>query len=141
MNSKRSSIIRWVVISAIILVGLAVLGWRISLGLSNQARASEPAYWPTEGWQESTPEEQGIYSNKLADGLLAIRTKNINIHSLLIIRNGYVVADATFYPYDGQTIHDVASVTKSVMTTLIGIAADQGKLTLDDRMTSFFPNY
>ena len=141
MNSKRNTKIRLIVISAIIMVGLAALGWRTSIGLSDQARASEPVYWPTEGWQESTPEEQGIDSEKLADGLLAMRAKNINIHSLLIIRNGYVVTDATFYPYDGQTVHDVASVTKSVMTTLIGIAADQGKLDLDDTMLSFFPNY
>jgi CubicO group peptidase (beta-lactamase class C family) len=51
-----------------------------------------------------------------------------------------VVTDATFYPYDGQTVHNVASVTKSLMTTLIGIAADQGKLDLDDTMVSFFPD-
>jgi len=50
-----------------------------------------------------------------------------------------VVVDAYFYPYDGQTVHDVASVTKSVMTTLIGIAADQGKLELDQPLVSFFP--
>jgi CubicO group peptidase (beta-lactamase class C family) len=56
-----------------------------------------------------------------------------------VIRNGRVVTDATFYPYDGATVHDVASVTKSVMTTLIGIAAGQGKLNLDDPMVSFFP--
>jgi CubicO group peptidase (beta-lactamase class C family) len=57
-----------------------------------------------------------------------------------VIRNGYVVVDATFYPYDGQTVHNVASVTKSLMTTLIGIAADQGKLVLDDKVVSFFPD-
>ena len=48
--------------------------------------------------------------------------------------------DAYFYPYDGSTVHDMASVTKSVMTTLIGIAADQGKLDLDKPMVSFFPD-
>ena len=34
----------------------------------------------------------------------------------------------------------LASVTKSVMTTLIGIAADQGKIQLDQPMVSFFPD-
>jgi CubicO group peptidase (beta-lactamase class C family) len=99
-----------------------------------------PAYWPTTGWRSSTPEAQGIDSVLLADALLAWRQQNVQIHSLLVIRNGYVVADATFYPYDGQTIHDVASVTKSLMTTLIGIAVDQGKLDLDDKLVSFFPD-
>jgi CubicO group peptidase (beta-lactamase class C family) len=108
--------------------------------LGGTAKPPAPDYWPTEAWQSSTPEAQGIDSALLADALLAWRQQNVQIHSLLIVRNGYLVADATFYPYDGQTIHDVASVTKSVMTTLIGIAADQGKLDLDDKMVSFFPD-
>jgi CubicO group peptidase (beta-lactamase class C family) len=86
----------------------------------------------------STPEEQGIDSAKLAEGLLSMREQGIDIHSLLMIRNGAVVVDAYFDPYDGTTVHDLASETKSVMTTLIGIAADQGKLSLDAPVLSFF---
>lgn len=119
----------------VVLVVFVVIPW-----LNETARPTVPDYWPTNGWQNSTPEAQGIDSALLADALLAWRQQNIQIHSLQIVRNGYMVADATFYPYDGQTIHDVASVTKSVMTTLIGIAADQGKLDLDDKMVSFFPD-
>jgi CubicO group peptidase (beta-lactamase class C family) len=104
------------------------------------AGVPRPDYWPTDGWRNSTPEAQGISSDGVADMLQTIREKNIPVHSLLVIRNGYLVVDATFYPYDGQTVHNVASVTKSLMTTLIGIAADQGKLDLDDKMVSFFPD-
>jgi CubicO group peptidase (beta-lactamase class C family) len=100
-----------------------------------------PDYWPTNGWQPSTPEEQGLDSEKLAEGLLAIQQKNIPIHSLVIVRNGYVVLAAVFYPYDGQSPHNLGSVTKSVLTTLIGIAVDQGKIKLNDTMVSFFPEY
>jgi CubicO group peptidase (beta-lactamase class C family) len=103
-------------------------------------RRPMPDYWPTHGWRSTAPEEQGIDSGKLAEGLLAIREKQFNIHSLLIIRNGLIVLDAYFYPYDGKTFHELASVTKSIMTTLIGIAADQGKLKLDQPMLSFFPD-
>jgi CubicO group peptidase (beta-lactamase class C family) len=118
-----------------VLVAFVLIPW-----LRTAARPAAPAYWPTAGWRSSTPEAQGIDSEKLAQALLAMREKNVYIHSLLLIRNGYVVTDATFYPYDGQTVHDLASVTKSVMTTLIGIAIDQGKLDLDDQMLSFFPD-
>jgi CubicO group peptidase (beta-lactamase class C family) len=95
--------------------------------------------WPTQEWRSATPEEQGIDAAMLADALLTMRDRGIDIHSLLIIRNGQVLSEAYFYPYDGKTVHEVASVTKSVMTTLIGIAADQGKLSLDDPVLSFFP--
>jgi CubicO group peptidase (beta-lactamase class C family) len=97
-----------------------------------------PDYWPTQSWRTATPEAQGFDSAKLADGLLAIRAKNLPIHSLLLVRNGDLFLDASFYPYDGSTVHDLASVTKSVTTALIGIAADQGKLRLDDPIVSFF---
>ncbi|MCL4264142.1 MAG: beta-lactamase family protein [Anaerolineae bacterium] len=128
------------IILGIVAIGLVVLLliFVVIPWLSGLKRPAAPAYWPTTGWQTSTPEAQGLYSDKLAELLLFIRQENIPVHSLLAIRNGYVVADATFYPYDGETIHDVASVTKSVMTTLIGIAVDQGKLNLDDKMVSFF---
>jgi CubicO group peptidase (beta-lactamase class C family) len=108
-----------------------------------QAKATsvaEPSYWPTDGWQSATLESAGFRSEKMAEGLLAIRQEGIPVHSLTVIRHGYVVLDAYFYPYDGSTVHDMASVTKSVMTTLIGIAADQGVLSLDDPMVSFFPD-
>lgn len=134
-------------VNARLIAGVLALGIVVMLvvfivipRLGGTAKPPAPDYWPTEAWQSSTPEAQGIDSALLADALLAWRQENIQIHSLLIVRNGYMVTNATFYPYDGQTIHDVASVTKSVMTTLIGIAADQGKLDLDDKMVSFFPD-
>jgi CubicO group peptidase (beta-lactamase class C family) len=98
------------------------------------------AAWPTAGWQSAPAEEAGFRSDELAEGLLAIREEGVPIHSLTIVRHGSTVADAYFYPYDGSTVHDMASVTKSVMTTLIGIAADQGVLDVDDPMVSFFPD-
>jgi CubicO group peptidase (beta-lactamase class C family) len=100
----------------------------------------QASYFPTQGWHTSTPEEQGFDSAKVAEGLQAMRDNGINIHSLTVIRNDQMILDAYFYPYDGSTYHEIASVTKSVMTTLIGISADQGKLNLDDKMVSFFPD-
>ncbi len=123
-----------------VLIVLALLAFFIVPRLLEPARSTAPDYWPTEGWQTTLPEAQGIDSSKFADLLLDIRQRGVKIHSLLVVRDGYLAADATFYPYDGQTIHDAASVTKSVMTTLIGIAVDQGKLDLDDKMVSFFPD-
>lgn len=122
----------------VILILAGVLLSLIVPRLSEMIRPAAPTAWPTTTWQTTTPEAQGIDSDKLAATLLAIREQEIPIHSLLLIRNGRIVTDATFYPYDGRTVHDMASVTKSVMTTLIGIAADQGKLDLDAPMVSFF---
>ena len=133
--------IRTIIIPAIILLILAAVAL-----LLLQRPARQPVwvpgntYFPGETWPTSTPEEQGFDPGKLADALQAIRDENIAIDSLLIIRNGNLILDAYFAPYDGSIPHDLASVTKSVTTTLVGIAADKGYLRLDDPMLSFFPD-
>jgi CubicO group peptidase (beta-lactamase class C family) len=119
----------------------AIVGLSAALVACSTGQAlPSPDYWPTQAWRTSTPEAQGLDSARLAEGLLAIRAKNLPIHSLLLVRNGDLFLDASFYPYDGLTVHDLASVTKSVTTALVGIAADQGKLRLDDPIVSFFPD-
>ncbi len=121
----------------VVLAAAVFIAWKFNQGESPQV--PEADYWPTQGWRTSTPEEQGLDSARLAEGLRQIQQKQIPIHSLIVILNGRVVVDATFYPYDGQLPHSVASVTKSLTTTLVGIAIDQGKISLDDRLVSFFP--
>jgi CubicO group peptidase (beta-lactamase class C family) len=139
-NRPFSRILIWKVALAILLGVLTFVTIPLPT-IAQQLPPSAPAYWPTQGWQRTTtPEEAGIDSAKLAEALLTIREQDIDIHSLLVIRDGAVVVDAYLYPYDGSTFHDVASVTKSIMTTLIGIAADHGKLELDQPMLSYFPN-
>jgi CubicO group peptidase (beta-lactamase class C family) len=90
--------------------------------------AGSPAYWPTTAWRTTAPEVQGIDSEELAKAVEQVRQSGVNIHSLLIVRNGYIVAEAYFYPYDGKQPHDLASVTKSITGTLIGLAIEQGKI-------------
>jgi CubicO group peptidase (beta-lactamase class C family) len=131
---------RTIVVGLISVAILTILALLFIPRLFKPGQISTQTYWPTEGWRTSTPEEQGFDSVKLVEGLQTMQEDHIAIDSLLIIRNGYVVLDAYFYPYDNTIPHKLASVTKSVMTTLIGIAADQGKLLLDQPMVSFFPD-
>jgi CubicO group peptidase (beta-lactamase class C family) len=48
------------------------------------------------------------------------------VHSIAVVRNGYLVLDATFYPFQAGWKHDLASVTKSWTATLVGAALQQG---------------
>jgi CubicO group peptidase (beta-lactamase class C family) len=57
-----------------------------------------------------------------------VRAGRTRIHSLLIVRNGYAELDATVLPFQKNSLHDVASVTKSITSTLVGIARGQGRL-------------
>jgi CubicO group peptidase (beta-lactamase class C family) len=83
-------------------------------------------YWPTDDWRQSTPEDQGISSQALVKLLARVDEQQLNMHSLLIVRNGYLVTEAYWNPYTADERADVASVTKSVTSALIGIAIDKG---------------
>src|SRR5688500_5558604 len=83
-----------------------------------------PCAAPTNDWPKTTPEEVGLDSAPLAEMFDFIRERQIPVHSIQIVRHGRLALDAYIYPYDGRTRHDVASVTKSITSTLVGLALD-----------------
>lgn len=102
---------------------------------------SGPDYWPTTEWKTSTPEAQGMDSELLAKMLEEISAKNTRIHSVLVVRNGYMVTEAYFHPYTRDTKTHVQSVTKSVIGALVGVAIQKGFLrSEDEKLLSFFPS-
>lgn len=104
-----------------------------------------PDYWPTDGFRLSTPEKQGMDSEKLleiVDFYEAARAKdpNVSIDSISVFRHGYLVADLYFNPlFQKDTSHVIHSCTKSIMSALIGIAIEQGYIkSVDVPMIEFF---
>jgi hypothetical protein len=55
-----------------------------------------PAYWPIEGWQTATPEQQGMDSEAMTQVVDYLGRQKMDMHDLLVIRNGYIVTDANF---------------------------------------------
>jgi CubicO group peptidase (beta-lactamase class C family) len=82
--------------------------------------------WPTKSWPVSNPEEQGMDSASLARLIETVGTYKQD--SLMIIRHGRIVAEAYYAPYVAGVSHDLRSVTKSVVSTLIAIAVQRGIL-------------
>ncbi|SEI14265.1 serine hydrolase [Tardiphaga sp. OK245] len=101
------------------------------------AEEGRAVVWPTQGWQTSTPEEQGVDSAALA-ALLELGSRN-DFDSLLIVRHGKIVLDAYYAPYTADLPHVVNSVTKAVIGTLTSMALQDGLLKgTDQRMLAFF---
>ena len=106
----------------------------------SQANASL-SYYPTDGWKKTTPEEQGIESKMLADMIEEIQKSSYNIDSVLVVRNGYMVLDAYFYPFSKKQKHVIHSCTKSIMSALIGIAIEKGYIkSVNQPILDFFPD-
>jgi len=132
MNIRSCALARLVLV-LLWLLGLLVAGCTQAPPTTAPSSVPSPisaseSYWPTTGWRTSAPEAQGMDAQKLAQLLQAVRQEKLNLHSLLIVRNGYVVSETYFPPYTAETDHEVYSVTKSVMATLLGIAIDKGSI-------------
>lgn len=70
----------------------------------------------------SSPEIQGIKSGAILNFLTAIEKSNALLHSLMIVRNGHVVAEGWWAPYAPEYKHTLYSLSKSFTSTAIGLA-------------------
>ncbi|MGD2177487.1 MAG: serine hydrolase [Anaerolineae bacterium] len=102
--------------------------------------AAPATLWPTEAWPTSTPEDQGMDSQRLAEMFETVREREYGIDSVTVVRNGTIVADATVYPFQPGSRHIIHSCTKSIVSALIGIAIDQRHLEgLQQPILDIFP--
>ena len=77
----------------------------------------------------------------LADMIDSIQISGKSINSVTIIRNGYLVNETYFYPYQKGYRHALNSDTKSVLSALVGIAISEGKIkSVDDKVLDYFPD-
>jgi CubicO group peptidase (beta-lactamase class C family) len=149
--------------SKLVLLGITFTAI-IFLGLfPSQALAykyKKDPYWPDwDKWREATPESQGMDSNMIEYMYNFIEQNLINIQSMLIVRNGYIVNEEYLYqsvrqPEDGYIwpghipdwdlhegrLHHVFSVTKSITSLLTGIAIEMGYIDLDTKFFDVFPD-
>lgn len=122
------------------------------------ALAASPCDVPTQsgdGWQiAASPAAAGFDADHLCTVLRNFADGDINFHSLLVVRNGRLVAEVyrpgqdervkdlfrTTRTFDAKTLHDIRSISKSVTSLLWGIAQGQGKTPpLDTPALSLFP--
>ena len=99
-----------------------------------------------DGWQTASLAEVGIDEGKIGEAIERVRDDTYqNVHSILIVKDGKLVFEEYFsgytWDYNGDqfrgeltdygtdTIHNLASVTKSFTSALVGVAIDQGFIT------------
>ena len=89
----------------------------------------------------STPEEQGVSSRALNGLVDAINgDAEASAMELLVVRNGTVIAEGSWTPYERQTPHQLYSLSKSITSTAIGMLVDEGRLDIDERLADIFPD-
>lgn len=92
-------------------------------------------------FQRVSPESQGVSSAHIARFIEALqRDRTLNMHNLLMLRNGKVIAEATFGAQEPHIPKMTFSACKSITALAIGMLIDEGKLTLDTRVAELFPH-
>jgi CubicO group peptidase (beta-lactamase class C family) len=98
-------------------------------------------YVPLSGddWEVSTPGEQGLDPMLVAE-LYFNAAELETLYSLLVVKNGYLIAEDYFNEGSIDQKDRLQSVTKSYTSALVGIALEQGYLSsVDQKMLDFFP--
>ncbi|HVO70164.1 MAG TPA: serine hydrolase [Aggregatilineaceae bacterium] len=85
-------------------------------------------YWPTHGWRDSPPEDQGLDREGLQAAHEHLTRHVPHIDGLLVVRHGYLVYERYGGSAGPAKLHNVKSATKSVLSALIGIAIQTGDL-------------
>jgi CubicO group peptidase (beta-lactamase class C family) len=117
-------------------LGLGAAGLGLASSWPEQCAAAETAgrHLP-----HSTPEEQGVSSTAILAFLAAIAKSKHEFHSFMLVRNGHVIAEGWWPPYRVRANHTLYSLSKSFVSTAVGFAVTEGKLKINDLVTSFFP--
>lgn len=87
----------------------------------------------------STPEREGMKSAAIERLIRKMdASQTVAPHGLMIVRHGRVVTEAYWAPYRKEVPHMLYSVSKSVAGTAIGMAVEEGLLSLDEKLSDIF---
>ncbi len=89
----------------------------------------------------SAPEEVGLPSGSVQNLIDEFNENGLYMHSFLMIRHGKIAAEGYWAPFAKESKHRMYSSTKSFVSGAIGLLYDEGRISLDDPVHKFFPEY
>lgn len=90
----------------------------------------------------SIPEEQGVPSGALVELFDSLHfMPGTDIHGMIVMRHGKVVGEFYPAPFAAEYQHTQYSSSKTLVSIAVGIAIDENRLRLTDRVATFFPEY
>lgn len=95
----------------------------------------------TQSLPRSTPEAEGISSSAIIKFIESFSKDKHEQHSFMILRHGKVISEGWWAPYAADIKHSMYSVSKSWTSTAIGFAVDEKRISVSDKVISFFPEY
>ncbi len=85
------------------------------------------------------PAQAGVDAARLLELCAELQKPRYGLHALLLLRGGKVFYESYAAPYQKGEKHSLFSVSKSFTAVAILFAVQEGILSLEDRVTGFFP--
>lgn len=111
----------------------------VEQGFAVSGSLSAPSPAEDDGLARSAPSAAGVDAAEILAFLDDVEAAGLELHDLMIWRDGAVVAEAWHWPYGAGRLRMTHSMTKSFTACAIGLLIDEGRLALSDRVASFFP--
>jgi CubicO group peptidase (beta-lactamase class C family) len=87
----------------------------------------------------TSPEAAGVSAEGILKFVDAVEQKPGGLNSVMLLRHGKVIAEGWWEPYGPQHPHTLYSLSKSFCSTAVGLAVAENRLSVDDKVVSFFP--
>ncbi|MDE2134646.1 MAG: serine hydrolase [Alphaproteobacteria bacterium] len=94
-----------------------------------------------DGLARAAPSAVGVDAGEVEAFLNNVEAAELELHSLMLHRAGHVAVEAWWWPYRAQYPHIMHSLAKSFTAAAIGLALEEGRFALDDKIVSFFPEF
>lgn len=96
-----------------------------------------------DGWRSASPRNAGLDAGPLRALVRAVASGELpNTHSILVAKDGALVVEEYFYAFDQSMLHDMRSASKSLTSTLVGLAVDRQLISGSDaRVLPLLPAY
>jgi len=88
-----------------------------------------------------TPEKAGISSEKILRFIKTLEEYNFCTHSMIMSRGNKIFTELYYAPFSDKFLHRMYSVSKSFISVALGMAMEDGLLSLDDKMVDYFTEY
>ncbi len=110
--------------------------------MSNATQVGRSAYQPL-SWHESSYRlaQAGLSPSAWCEFLDKLLTEQMPMHSIMLSKQGQLLAEAHATEVDPMEPHRLFSVSKSVTALAIGCLAEEHKLRLSDKLLDFYPEY
>ncbi len=95
-----------------------------------------------DGWPTARPSDGHVDIEILKEMVESVTTGKLPLtHSVLVARSGKLIVEEYFYGFDHETIHDMRSASKSIASTLVGLAVDRKLISGADATALDFLDY